>query len=330
MGVLPVNANVNLDLTESVNNATETALTPAKGSSKWAGKILNALFGPWLATREGIQKCIEAQYEKVSQDILDGRQQLKPGIITPISEMSTLGDACKTLVQVDADCKAKRLEYTMREVAAEMRSIPEEDISDEPLNQTFFNHWREEAELIDDDDLRKLWANLLVEETCKPNTISPRTLSVVKNLSRQDAEAFERLCQLIINSDTILLNYNGLPLNGSEEDIFLMKDAGLIISSTKRFLESDQGNDINIVTFDNSRYFFKIHSNRVFVWGCALTSAGLQIVKYIKNKNVLDNMIIIAKEISKQNNDIPISLVKRIDGIPDDQAPEIWNTSQEI
>ena len=330
MGVLPVNANVNLDLTESVNNATETALTPAKGSSKWAGKILNALFGPWLATREGIQKCIEAQYEKVSQDILDGRQQLKPGIIAPISEMSTLGDACKLLVQTDTDCKAKRLEYTMREVATEMKSIPDEDISDEPLNQTFFNHWLEEAKLIDDDYLRKWWSKLLVEETCKPDSVSLRTLNVMKSLSRKDAETFERICQLTINQNAILIKERGEPLNGTYDDILLLMDAGLISQGSVLESKPDPYDKFICLNVCDEMFRLRAYTNKIKCYCHCLTNAGVQIEKYIKKVEVLKNSKIVISEVSRQNFNIPISLIKRVEGISDDQAPEIWNTTQEI
>ena len=295
-------------------------------------KLLLSSFAPWLAKQEGKAKCIAAQYDNDAKDIADRRKQWKDGIPVQAPEASTLGDLCRVLVHNESDYKAKCLERALLVAASIIRDIPDEDISDESVNPTFLNHWREEAELIDDDDLRELWANLLVEETCKPNSISPRTLSVVKNLSRQDAETFERLCQHILNSDTILFDYNGFPFNGSYDDILLLLDAGLINQETKRIIKDDRSdNDISVLSCGNcNKYFFRVPSSTVFVHGHTLTTAGSQIVKYIKNGIDLNCAKKIAKSLSIHNGTIRVSLIQREEGFPDNEAPEIWNTTQEI
>ena len=294
-------------------------------------KLLLSSFAPWLAKQEGKAKCIAAQYDNDAKDIADRRKQWKDGVLIPTQDVSNLGDLCKVMVHNESDYKAKCLERTLLVAASIIRNIPDESISDEPVNQTFLNHWREEAELIDDDDLRELWANLLVEETCKPNSISPRTLSVVKNLSRQDAEAFERLCQLIVFSNTILLDYNGLPLDGSNDDIFLLLDAGLLNQATKRIVENSRKNDdISVLSFGNGRFFLRIPSSSVFVHGHTLTTAGSQIVKYVKNGIDLNGVKRVAKCLSMQNGKEKVSLIQREEGISDSDALELWNTTQEI
>lgn len=292
-------------------------------------KLLLSSFAPWLAKQEGKAKCIAAQYDNDAKDIADRRKQWKDGIPVQASEVSTLGDLCRVLVHNESDYKAKCLERALLVAASIIRDIPDEDISDESVNPTFLNHWREEAELIDDDDLRELWANLLVEETCKPNSISPRTLNVVKNLSRKDAEAFERLCQLLFTSNSFIVNERGIPLNGTYEDILLLRDAGLITQVSNGHLTPEPDDELLDVTFEDERLFLKFPS-KIDYYCHLLTQAGLQILKFIKKEDSLKNIQIVIKELSKQNNNTIIRLFKKVDGIPDDQAPEIWNTTQEI
>ena len=293
-------------------------------------KLLLSSFAPWLAKQEGKAKCIAAQYDNDAKDIADRRKQWKDGIPVQASEVSTLGDLCRVLVHNESDYKAKCLERALLVAASIIRDIPDEDISDESVNPTFLNHWREEAELIDDDDLRELWANLLVEETCKPNSISPRTLSVVKNLSRQDAQAFDKLCQMLLTSNSFLINERGIPLNGTYGDVLLLQDAGLISQASSGHLVAEETDAFIGISPKAEEYFLKAFAHKIDFSCHTLTTAGFQIVKFVKQENLLKNMKIIAKELSKQNNNITIHLVKTVDGLPKKQAPEIWNTTQAI
>ena len=293
-------------------------------------KLFRDAFAPRLAIQEGKAKCIAAQYEKDAQDIAAGRKLWKEGSVVPAPKVSTFGDLCKVMVQNESDYKAKCLERALLVAASIIQKTPDEDISDEPVNQTFLNHWREEAELIDDDDLRELWANLLVEETCKPNSISPRTLSVVKNLSRQDAQAFDKLCQMLITSNSFLINERGIPLNGTYGDVLLLQDAGLISQASGGHLVAGETDAYIGISPKAEEYFLKAFAHKIDFSCHTLTTAGFQIARFVKRENVLRNMKIIAKELSKQNNNITIHLVKTIDGIPKNQAPEIWNSTQEI
>lgn len=293
-------------------------------------KLLRDTFAPWLAIQEGKAKCIAAQYEKDAQDIAAGHKLWKDGSFVPAPEASTLEDLCKVMVQNESDYKAKCLERALLVAASIIQKIPGEDISDEPVNQTFLNHWREEAELIGDDDLRELWAKLLVEETCKPNSISPRTLSVVKNLSRQDAEAFERLCQFLLTTNSFIINERGIPLNGTYGDVLLLQDAGLISQASNGHVIAEKKDRFIGISPNAEEYFLKANAQRLDFYCHTLTTAGFQIAKYVKRDNVLRNMKNIAKELSKQNNNIMIYLAKKVDGVPEKQSPEIWNTTQEI
>lgn len=66
-----------------------------------------------------------------------------------------------------------------------------EEISDDvEISQDFINRWRNEAKLISSDELQSIFGGILASEMNHPGNISLRTLDIVKNLSKEEAEHF--------------------------------------------------------------------------------------------------------------------------------------------
>ena len=172
------------------------------------------------------------------------------------------------------------------------------------MNQTFFNHWRAEAELIDDEDLRKWWAHLLVEETKKPNSISPRTLDIAKNLSPYEAKLFEKL-SLGICENFIITDQNDVPVSGAFSDILTLQDAGLINAQSSMITQERKSEESSrkYFVFAKAGYVVQIFSQRAaVVSGHSLTKAGRELYNIIQVKQAsLSSMIEIATIISQNS-----------------------------
>ncbi len=69
---------------------------------------------------------------------------------------------------------------------------------DEKISRTFFNKWRQQAILIDEQDLREYWAQILAEEICTPKSISFKTLDIVSMFTKLDSELFYATCKYAI------------------------------------------------------------------------------------------------------------------------------------
>ncbi len=67
----------------------------------------------------------------------------------------------------------------------------------------WFIRFYESVGNISDEEMQDLWAKILAGEICKPLTYSLRTIDVLKNLSKADAELFEEVCAHSIFSDGI-------------------------------------------------------------------------------------------------------------------------------
>ena len=298
---MPLKIDVKADLTKPVENITDML----KGTHKGLGKIYYALIEPWVNNRKAQAdmiaaesaraiKLLEAQTAKDIHDINAGMKEYRHGRLLDIRVTSS-ADYYSQVKNLNGICDAKRLEAAMFDAAIEINKIPEDEISDEPLNQTFFNHWRAEAELIDDENLRKWWAHLLVEETKKPNSISPRTLQTAKYLSKQEALIFQRIIKGVIGS-CLPLQEGGKSPFGNHDDALILQDAGLLGGSGGKVLASpyylDELGKVTAFPFFEENLVILIQTDEFLLYGKILTTAGSELYHIshqpLSEKDVVD------------------------------------------
>ncbi len=103
-------------------------------------------------------------------------------------------------------------------------------VSNDPVDTGWMMRFMNSVEDINDSDLQKLWGKILAGEVKKPNSYSLRTLEVLKNISKNEAELFEKLSHIVINNFVIkeysIYNKYGF----TYEDIVKLNDCGLINS----------------------------------------------------------------------------------------------------
>jgi len=103
-------------------------------------------------------------------------------------------------------------------------------VSDKPVDADWRRKFFADSENICDADLQFLWGKILAGETSSPGSYSLRTLDVLKNLSKDEAEMFRRFCNLTIDEGTVInlgspkMDEFGLPYNV----LMTLRDAGLV------------------------------------------------------------------------------------------------------
>ena len=300
--ISPVKIDINADLTKPAEDITGMA----KDTHKGVCKFFYALLGPWIEERIGKAKRGAAQAEKDSLDILASHATKT---MISIGNVSSVDALCEELEKANSQCKAKRLAAALMAASIEMKQIPEEEVSDEPLNQTFFNHWRAEAELIDDEDLRQWWAHLLVEETKKPNSISPRTLDIAKNLSKREIEIFIKNMPGIY-AGGIIRKENRQTLASDFSEIIELQEAGLVMATefaTRHLNLSGDINDTGVhscMVFPGSNFAIAFKTEKISFSCYVLTKAGNELYQMFKKVESLDEIKILAQEVSRQNNNV--------------------------
>jgi len=110
--------------------------------------------------------------------------------------------------------------------------INDDSEKDSELSQEFINRWRNEARLLSEESLQYVWGRILAEEINTPRTISVRTLDVLKNLSKEEAEYFSEAIDFIIYDSILLDNEDLRKPFISADKVHKLRDAGLIVSFT--------------------------------------------------------------------------------------------------
>ena len=161
--------------------------------------------------------------------------------------------------------EVRRQENIEMIVESAAKLLPE-TVSEEPVDPDWMSRFFADAADVSDEHLQKIWAKLLAQEVAEPNACSRRTLSILKEMNRDDAKRFERLCALVwyrenhgfvpldqdlIFSDTIesqseylsrfdvfvddLLDLDSLGLIHYQEDLTQSLSTGSVISNGQAF-----------------------------------------------------------------------------------------------
>ena len=139
------------------------------------------------------------------------------------------------------------------QVAAEQLS-QEQTVSDEPVNEDWTARFFNIVEDIADEEMQNLWGRILVGEVKQPNSYSLRTLDVLKNLTKREAETFIKFSKLALNSSNVTFVLN--PDNSEYllknysitfQERLLLEEVGLITANDLSFQLKGQNSKTPII-----------------------------------------------------------------------------------
>ena len=173
-------------------------------------------------------------------------------------------------------------EYSGRTIALTNDSISEE------WGMRFISN----AECVFDNTLQSIWAKVLTGEVQHPGSISLRTLDVLKNLSKHEAELFQQILPLVFMRESeCFLWASGAVLKDFKiyyRDILLLDECGLIQSgnTTISFTSSAECSYAN--SFHNSKELIRFDIpqdvERIRYQSFPLTSVGKQLYHLLRNE----------------------------------------------
>ncbi|WHP46443.1 DUF2806 domain-containing protein [Mannheimia bovis] len=197
-------------------------------------KIFDLAFGKMVAKKEAAKKLIEAQAERESRLIIDGK-----------AHIDKKGNFINHELNAE-DNLNQCLEFAVNE-AMNRDSEP----SSEDISMTFFNKWRENAKTIDEPHLKQLWAKLLVDEIYKPDSISLRVLNTISMLSAEEAKLFQSSMKYMINNEVLILDF--IPLEQQDSILDTLFTMGAIAEVPNKGFRVVSG--LNFFFQDQYKYF---------------------------------------------------------------------------
>lgn len=208
--------------------------------------------------------------------------------------------------------------------------LADEEYSKTPHNEScatydfdWFMRFYEAVGDISDEEMQLMWAKIMAGEINKPKSFSLRTLDVMRNLSKQDANLFAKVCKHCFQSARTLClpNYDNYleNCNITYSEILRLDEIGLLNSSSLislsiKFNESP-------ASIINQSLIMLISAKKEDVKQCSIkqfpfTHIGSEIATLIGEATSDEDFILFAKEVSKDQS-INVS-VHKINYILDD------------
>ena len=177
------------------------------------GAIAGPLLAPWRASREGQSRVIAAQADAEARQIqaagessalqliAEAQADARQYVISP--EMETGGQ-----IRIGPDDIQQWIEFQARKRVANVKSIAdnaaeqlgETEVRDHDPDPDWAARFFDIAQDVSSEHLQKLWARILAGEVETPGRTSLRTLSILKNVSQDEAKQFEALMRYRIGN----------------------------------------------------------------------------------------------------------------------------------
>lgn len=201
-------------------------------------------------------------------------------------------------------CKQQNIESVTQK--AYLLLSDEKECSEEPVDKDWMIRFFNSVEDISDEDMQNLWAKILAGEVKQPKSFSLRTLETLKNLSKDEALLFERICKLKITTETdaYFPNYQEYwKQNGVNFDVLLLlTECGLIsvqsdivseeVVSNKRIMNLTENRNIQIMVMNKNKHD-KVLRIKIFPF----TKIGIEISKLFECDISDKNLLLFAKNL---------------------------------
>lgn len=171
---------------------------------------------------------IEYKEEKFT---ISSPKEIKSDIEQTVLLSPNLQERTQERINFQEAKKQLNIESITAFAAEELRN--EHSVTDEPINEDWKTRFFNIAEDISSEEMQSIWGRILAGELKQPKTYSLRTLELLKNLTKEEAEVFTKFAHLRLKSGNNNIVYN------QDNGKFLESEFG--ITFTDRLLLSELG-----------------------------------------------------------------------------------------
>lgn len=219
---------------------------PLKKLIEVISQEVGALSRPYLIKKTADAKAYEIKI--IAQAIKENQQDLKK--IGFDDEKLTLMSLDEDTLQNELTLEErtqKRLEFKEQKHQNNIENITqkaaqnlesEDEVSEEPVDEDWTARFFSYAEDISSEEMQELWARILAGEIKRPKSYSLRTLDILRNLSKEEAEVFIKFASLCIKSgrEYFVLNFKSEKLLEENyklnfSDRLLLEELGFITAN---------------------------------------------------------------------------------------------------
>ena len=195
--------------------------------------------------------------------------------------------------------KQKNIENILE---SSIKYLPKE-VSDEPVNEDWISRYFLNAQDISEEHMQDLWAKILAGEVGTPGSYSLRALETVRNMTKEEALIFEKVCHLAFVGGNVLDSEDGKVIAGTDlrpKDEFLLASAGLMHDSA--LIQFGFNNSRGVLTNNGMHLCFISEGSDNITFYCRkLTKTGEELSKLVAFKPNMDYLRSLAEYCKKRN-----------------------------
>ena len=219
-----------VDLTVKVPALELLVKYTASGIGAMAGPML----APWKARKETQAQLIGVKADADSLRLIaDAQAEARRSLVAP-------DEAGRGVLDISPNGIAQRIEFQEEKRQANIVSVVQDaaaeigdkDVLDHEPDPDWTARFFDCVQDVTSEDMRKLWAKVLSGQVEEPGRTSLRTLDILKNMTKRDAQVFEDICDFVIDDfiyypPEYQTNHQTLGFN----NVIHLQNAGLVNSS---------------------------------------------------------------------------------------------------
>lgn len=187
---------------------------------------------------------------------------------------------------------------------------------DKQYSFDWFIRYYEASGDISDKEMQVLWAKILAGEIEKPSSYSLRTLDVLRNMSKEEAECFVKICnasikieskKYVIPADQDYLSKNGIDYS----DILMLEEIGLINSGSGIHINDDLESNTEYILYVYGSLIVRAIASekrklslRVFLF----TNVANELATLIDRESNEENFLNLCKKLQDRNPGVLITV----------------------
>ena len=212
---------------------------------------------------------------------------------------------------------------SVSQIAAEQLS-QEQTVSSEPVNEDWTTRFFNIVEDVADEEMQNLWGRILAGEVKQPKSYSLRTLDLLKNLNKKDAECFMKFAKFAYTSNgtSFILNFKNEKLLEDKYKLkfgerLLLEELGLIAANdlSYKLLATKEQDGQSVFTIGKVCIIVERKKNtpeqqlQVLVF----TKIGQELLQLIRQESELDYLQLLATKIRREGVVIKYANILKIE-----------------
>ena len=187
---------VDVNVTVTVPAFEKLVNVVASGIGAVAGPIL----APWTARQHAKARLIEAGAQAGSlQTIAQAQASARRALTAPNATSGTVEITPEQIVQRLKFQEQKRQQNIVSVVSQAAEELGDEEVRGDEPDHDWTARFFEYVQDVSEEDIRTIWARILAGEVRTPGRVSLRTLSILRNMSRLEAELFTEAMRYVID-----------------------------------------------------------------------------------------------------------------------------------